>query len=99
MCLRCGLQIDHQGLGGLESLMLQATALGEFGASFASLVFGVNRIVSYELYGTDENDNKKFPANLPTPPLPQMMKYISTEYQGYRLIKMQFQMFKYIASK
>lgn len=47
MCVRYGLQIDHQELGGLESLMLQAMALGEFGASFASLILGVNRTISY----------------------------------------------------
>lgn len=53
MCLRYGLQIDHQEPGGLGSLMLQAMALDEFGASFASLILGVNRTVSYGLYGLD----------------------------------------------
>lgn len=33
--------------------MLQAMALDEFGASFASLILGVNRTVSYGLYGLD----------------------------------------------
>lgn len=57
MCVRYGLQIDHQELGGLGSLMLQAMALGEFGASFASLILGVNRTISYGLYGLDEKKN------------------------------------------
>lgn len=38
--------------------MLQAMVLGEFGASFAILILGVNRIVSYGLYGVDEDNNK-----------------------------------------
>jgi len=50
MCLRYGLQIDHQEPGGLGSLMLQAMALGELGASFASLILGVNGSISYGLW-------------------------------------------------